>query len=281
MTNERFIEYLEDPGRLSSISYEELKTMALAYPYANNLRILLAIKAKQMGHQEEEKQLQVAAAYSLSRKRLYQLMVPGQLVPQPVMIAQEEQVLELKPLKELEKDLEVMTPLEAEQEEKSHEIELIQIAAPEQPEPPKKPKKKKKQKEDKQKEGKPQIKVEKKEKAKPKMQDKSLNSTEETVSSNPLSEIFNLPALNPPIAQEAGDAVESEENEDPDKLSASQLATKSVQRNERVASETYANLLLKQGYKDAAIMMYEHLALQNPEKRAYFAAAIDKIKNSK
>ena len=47
LTKERLIRLLENPELLTSISFEELKTLALAYPYAHNLRYLLAIKAQQ------------------------------------------------------------------------------------------------------------------------------------------------------------------------------------------------------------------------------------------
>lgn len=60
------------------------------------------------------------------------------------------------------------------------------------------------------------------------------------------------------------DSLESEEDEDVDDLS----------------SESLANLFADQGHKSQAIKMYEKLMLINPEKSSYFAAQIEKIKDS-
>jgi hypothetical protein len=56
------------------------------------------------------------------------------------------------------------------------------------------------------------------------------------------------------------------------------LAEKSVAENQSVISETLARLLVQQGYKEKAINMYQRLSLAFPEKSAYFAAEIDKLK---
>lgn len=47
-----------------------------------------------------------------------------------------------------------------------------------------------------------------------------------------------------------------------------------------IISETLASLLVKQGHKKKAIKMYKELSLKNPEKNSYFAAQIDKLKES-
>jgi len=56
------------------------------------------------------------------------------------------------------------------------------------------------------------------------------------------------------------------------------LAASSTRLNDQTISETFAKLLLKQGKKDMAIEIYTKLALKFPQKRAYFADLIQKIK---
>jgi len=56
------------------------------------------------------------------------------------------------------------------------------------------------------------------------------------------------------------------------------LADSSTRLNNQTISETFAKLLLKQGKKDMAIEIYTKLALKFPQKRAYFADLIEKIK---
>jgi hypothetical protein len=116
MTQERFLKLLNNPELLANIPYEELKTLTLAYPFAHNLRILLAIKARQEGQPDTARQLAVASAYSLDRKRLMQLMAPKQILPRAVQVAQHESVLELKPIEDIKKALGQKQPAATAQE---------------------------------------------------------------------------------------------------------------------------------------------------------------------
>lgn len=100
LTGEHLINYLENPDQLVLINYEELRTLTLAYPYAHNLRYLLALKARLEDKPEYPKLLAAAAAYSLDRRRLMALVNVPVVAPLPVAQAKEE-VLELKPLTDL------------------------------------------------------------------------------------------------------------------------------------------------------------------------------------
>ena len=104
MTQERFSRLIEDPELLRTISYEELKTLALAYPYTHNLWYFLAIRSRQTNHPDTEKNITTAAVYSLDRSQLFRLVAPQMITPQAVWA--EEEVLELKPVETLKKKLE-------------------------------------------------------------------------------------------------------------------------------------------------------------------------------
>jgi hypothetical protein len=58
------------------------------------------------------------------------------------------------------------------------------------------------------------------------------------------------------------------------------FAEESLVAQEDTGSETLATILALQGHKDKAIAMYEKLKLQIPEKSAFFAAQIEKLKIS-
>jgi hypothetical protein len=56
-------------------------------------------------------------------------------------------------------------------------------------------------------------------------------------------------------------------------------ARQSAVDNETIVSETLAAIFLRQGHKEKAIKVYEKLSLVFPEKSAYFADLIKKIKS--
>ncbi len=56
-----------------------------------------------------------------------------------------------------------------------------------------------------------------------------------------------------------------------------ELAQESVEDNPELISETLAEVLLKQGKKESAIVIYKKLSLMFPEKSSYFAKKLERI----
>ncbi|MBC7776109.1 MAG: hypothetical protein H7246_11800 [Phycisphaerae bacterium] len=254
MTQERFFQIIDDPDLLRRITYEELKTLALAYPYAHNLRCLLALKARQVDHPDAARNLATAAAYSLDRTKLFLLVAPQVIVPQQVLAA--EEVLELKPIETVKRELEALAPVAREERTFEPPIEAEASTAPESV-------------------------------AQPTFEANFVTQTIETpapVVRQAFSEWishFQPPVLEARLRPTPPSPVAAKEKiEESPKLTgiAQQLAERSVAENQDVISETLAKLYAKQGYRDKSAQMYARLALLFPEKSAYFAAEIDKLK---
>ncbi|MCC6283164.1 MAG: hypothetical protein IT262_21330 [Saprospiraceae bacterium] len=288
MTQDRFLKLLDNPDLLASISYEELKTLALSYPYAHNLRYLLAIKSGQDKHPEYARNLASAAAYSLDRTRLFALTAPKKLAPQLVVV-QEEKVLELKPIEAVQRELEAKAPLPRTAETPAAAPAAARVDYPEQiaaipdldlSEPFSFP-------------------------DELVLEEKTPPVTPVVVPPEPKTPA-NASAVNfaswmgqfkpQPLRADGPNAPWKKEKNSPSGKKqppepgettapettkanvAQQLAEKSVQENKGIVSETLARLYIRQGYREKAIDMFERLCLAFPEKSAYFAAEIDKLK---
>lgn len=299
MTQERFLQILQTPDLLAGISYEEIKTLALAYPAVHNFRVLLALKAQQTDHPEFKKQLATAAAYALDRNKLFLMFVPAQIVP--VRAPAQEEVLQLKPIEDIRKELESKMPREkaAGAKEKAKAVALDEpVASPIKSDIP---------------EDKlsgpvsapsnppaaeasdlsagmsdlsagarwislsqlPMLRQAAENPTAPENPTTAPNSTPEAESAWATSP--PKPAA-PPAETTAPAPSHTPASEESSGISAQELAERSVRLREVVASETFARLLARQGYTEKAIAMYEKLCLLFPDKSAYFAAEIQKLK---
>lgn len=72
MNSETFAQFLKTPAYLYRISYQELKSLVVQYPYCQNLRFLLLKKSQTDQNPEYERNLQMAATYSINRGFLYE-----------------------------------------------------------------------------------------------------------------------------------------------------------------------------------------------------------------
>jgi len=74
-------------------------------------------------------------------------------------------------------------------------------------------------------------------------------------------------------------ALEEENDEIPENVF--EMAVNSISTEDGLASETLADLYIKQGKYDKAIEMYRKLSLRNPQKNAYFARKIEEVLKDK
>lgn len=301
MTQDRFLRYLNNPDLLATISYEELKTLALTYPYAHNLRYLLAIKSGlDERHPDHDRNLATASAYSLDRTRLFILLAPKKLAP--VKIEQEEVVLELRPIETVQRELEARMPLaKSEDQAISNQNELTADL----------PQAETRRSANDELPGVPEttipnrISFEKKQggadttHAAVQLEEKTPNArshaafSKETSFSAWLSQ-FQPPALEAPVVatgqsedtpvekkslrQMAPVLMTAPEATDSKADSPQAFAERSVTESKTIISETLAKLYVQQGYREKAIDMYERLCLAFPDKSAFFAAEIEKLK---
>jgi hypothetical protein len=74
-------------------------------------------------------------------------------------------------------------------------------------------------------------------------------------------------------------ALEEENDEIPENVF--EMAVNSIASEDGLASETLADIYIKQGKYDKAIEMYRKLSLRNPQKSAYFARKIEEVLKDK
>ena len=72
MNAETLAAFIKEPARMYQLSYQELKTLAMQYPYAQNLHLLLLEKSLLDHHTDSDRLLEKAAAYVPNRTALYQ-----------------------------------------------------------------------------------------------------------------------------------------------------------------------------------------------------------------
>lgn len=105
MNAENFREYLSDPSLLYQVPYEELKSLALEYPYNAHLRWLLLQKSRMEHRPDAARLLEKAAVYSIDRRALYRFMETRYEKTETPLFVFNEDFLELKDLAALREEL--------------------------------------------------------------------------------------------------------------------------------------------------------------------------------
>ena len=103
MNRENFADYLNNPSKLYQLSRAELRGLVIEHPFAPNLRVLYWLKAQLENDPSAEELLHQAAARTFDRRHLF-LILQRDILPQ-LSPEEREDILELKALSELEKEL--------------------------------------------------------------------------------------------------------------------------------------------------------------------------------
>ncbi len=329
MNAENFAEYLKNPSKLYQINFQELKSLALQYPYCQNLQWLLLQKSKMDGLRDKDSMLERTATGSIDRSFLYKKMksiesirntasdvlvhdevlelptlsnfkrpepilrevtIPTEPVPayqtfEPVQpILQEEEELDFSRLQvpprptdlpEITPEPGILEPLTTPeiptQDDPMPTIpgQFPEVPDPVDPEPtlPEPPD-----------EGEAiengtsnafEWDVSASVVIATRTEQTSVVKDESNAASRSHAKIYQPPTLQIKLKPAV---IQNKEAQ------AADLAAKSIEEQQEVASETLALILARQGHREKAIRMYEQLILKIPEKSAYFAAQIQKLK---
>lgn len=105
MNAENFSQYLQDPSLLHQVSYEELKTVALQYPYCQPLRLLLLKKCLLDNRANWRETLAQVASRSVDRRLLFErVKALGGTTEAVDNFLMAEEYLELKSLEDLKEE---------------------------------------------------------------------------------------------------------------------------------------------------------------------------------
>ena len=304
MNSENFPEFLADPSGLYKVSYQELQSLVLEYPYSANLWKLLLCKAYFEDKSDFPKILESLAIRVQDRRKLKAFMsVLSDLKLEYNLAIETRQILDLEKLKEKAIERAMNQPISSEPEEK-------ELEAPQPHQTDRKDLLEELFNED----------TESSEASKqvPTINTGTITTGEESDNKSPgfelseaiminviigniISNTFNFhregvhvlvskqnkaleKAKNGPTPKQAfkswGKSQQPNKKKKKKKKSSKpkSIAAKSIMYNTSIASETLANILEQQGYFDKAIKMYEQLCLKNPEKIALFEAKINNLK---
>jgi len=303
MNKAKLIAHIVNPSTLFNTSYEELKTMSIQYPYNANLKYLLLSKARMENNHEVDRNLHIAAMYSIDRAYLRRLMSKKVTAKDTAELLNEDEVLELRDTKTLAWDIEQLKGGGLPNVPSSTSDDLISASIASESFP-RKGKTVKKQKAptvtDPQKQVVQDEILQKINLLNKKIESLDLSVPEDLNRLNQLTEEVRQliekksPSKMPIIAEPEIEQVvkvkkvsAGKKKKKPAKkkdLSAAKekevtrIAGKSVEKNESMVSETLALILEKQGLFQEAIEMYEQLILTFPKKKAFFAAKIKNLK---
>lgn len=295
MTAENLLQFLQHPQNLRRVSYQELKTLALEYPYSTHIHQLLLLKSKLSDQKDFSIDLARAAASSPDRNHLRQRLLEFEQALKAAAHSREE-VFELKPPAEVEELLAGIRSTQVSPAKEDNVPSRVLESPPPQPEilspastqsqiPAENP-----STENPIDEASPTTEIPSQEEDQgyePEPLDKSAfkswNLQHRQVIFRPHVSAATLkktsgPVLPPPPSEPISGAPNQEERVAESPADLHHLAEVSIEEKQEVASETLAALLVRQGNLQKAIEMYQRLILKFPEKSAFFVAQIENLK---
>jgi len=108
MTSDNLLKFLGNRAYLHQVSYQEIKSMVVQYPYSLSLRYLLAMKSQQEDNTDLDRNIEMLATYGIDRVHLHKIFREEPIVLEDLgeAIVMGEDYLELKELSTLEREME-------------------------------------------------------------------------------------------------------------------------------------------------------------------------------
>lgn len=286
-----FISIVQNPETLSNEHIPELKRILLEFPYFSTAHALLTKAYHENENINFEQQLRKTAAFALDRKRLHELLfsdlVTGEIKENESTLKvvpkeQENKIVQTKPIEEkaLEKETD---PFEAQILSSAISNSILQEV---------------KEREEAIEKSKTKDLAVENQKAETSIidskSDKTIINFDKTEPhtfgdwlnyySDKKTENTTKVALWRNTSEVSKSAIKafslSKEQKKNDFYSASKMAKLSVQEDDDLVTETLAKIYANQGNYEKAIKAYKKLQLKYPEKKVYFAAQINALKNN-
>jgi len=235
---------------------EEVNKLCRNFPEFSTAHLLKVRIMEALGY-EKQKQLKIAAVYSMNRKKLQQLVTEAKQSPEPEASPSDESSEIIQFSEEPNEDADLIIEQHAPYAGPDSGSELLEL--------------------------------EEEEKEELLILDEEESSAEELLSGlekdevemeEPETEMDETPSI------DQNNLISSFIKDDPGPIRADKetslkgdVSLASIKEHDGFITDTLAQIYVKQGLYAKAIYAYEKLSLKYPEKSAYFAAQIEKIRN--
>ncbi|MHA7101621.1 hypothetical protein [Roseivirga pacifica] len=294
MERERFNTLLQDPAKITNNDIKALNEYRKKYPYFQGLYVIVAKALQQREHPKTEAFIKKAAIYSADRSYLKGIIEgeytfpskPNKVTTQQVKSEEKEEVKqEEKVIPKAEKKPDTQTAASEQQPEKQPvtQKESKPEAKVEAPKPAPKAEAQKPEEYDELKATK--LRIEALLRGELPEEEKPTETPQAPVEDNPAkAKTKRAKASQVDIIQKFIDTdprfdAKSKGNPYEETEPQEDLSQKNLKNSEEFFTETMAELMLKQKKYKKAINIYEKLGLKFPEKSAYFARQIEKVKS--